>query len=159
MIPPELFDFIQSGVSMLVGTRDARLCPEAARAAGARVEADGAELTVFVPRATGARTLANVIENGRLAVCCSRPADHKTIQVKGRLVSIEEPGPEERALVERYRLALAKTLAEVGLPPRVTLRIAHWPCHVLRLGVESVYVQTPGPGAGEPLGAGAGGAR
>ncbi len=156
MIPRDLFDFIHSGVSMLVGTRDARLCPEAMRAVGARVEADGARLTVFVPEATGARTLANALENGRVAMCCSRPADHKTIQVKGRLLEVAPTGPEERALVERYRFAFAATLAEVGLPQRVTLRLAHWPCHALRIAVESVFVQTPGPGAGEPLGPGAG---
>lgn len=151
MIPPDLFDFLHSGVSMLVGTRDARFLPEGIRAVGARVEAEGAELTVFVPVATGARTFANVQDNRRLAACFSRPADHKTLQVKGTVVSMREAGPEDRPWVERHRTAFAATLAAVGLPTRLTLRIAHWPCYALRLRVEAVFVQTPGPGAGDPL--------
>jgi hypothetical protein len=64
MIPPEIASFLESGVSILVGTRDARLLPESIRAIGARVEAEGAELVLFLPDAVSATTLANLRENG-----------------------------------------------------------------------------------------------
>jgi hypothetical protein len=35
-LPAELVDFVESGVSVLVGTRDARLRPEAVRGASSR---------------------------------------------------------------------------------------------------------------------------
>lgn len=159
VISKELASFLESGISILVGTRDARLQPEAARAFGARVGAGGAELTVLVPQAVGAVTAANVRDNGRIAVLFSRPSDHRSIQVTGRVAAIEPGGDAERALVDRYRCELAQTLAAVGLPPRLTLRAAHWPCHAIRLRVEAIYVQTPGPGAGAPLQAPEGGAR
>jgi hypothetical protein len=151
VISAELAGFLESGISVLVGTRDGSFVPESARALGARVEPGGEELTVFLPAAYGARTVANLKDNGRVAVCFSRPADHRTLQLKGALVELRDATAEERERVDRYRGAYSQTLGFLGLPPRTVLRIAHWPCHAVRFRVEHVYVQTPGPRAGEPL--------
>ncbi|MEZ5990246.1 MAG: pyridoxamine 5'-phosphate oxidase family protein [Planctomycetota bacterium] len=150
-LTPELAGFFESGVSIIVGTRDARLVPDCVRAVGARCDVGSGELRVLVPAATAATSVANLRDNGRVAVCFSRPKDHRTIQVKGRVLAIEDAGPEDRALIDAYRCGLAQELGWVGVPPRITLRIAHWPCHALRIGVEALFVQTPGPGAGELL--------
>jgi hypothetical protein len=152
VLSPELATFAESGVSLLVGTRDSRLMPEATRAVGARVEAGGAELTVFLADATGADTLANVRDNGRIAVCFSR-VDHRSIQVKGTVLSVREAAPAEREIVERYNDLLTASWGQVGIPARLLRRWQRWPCHAVRLRIESVFVQTPGPGAGAPLGA------
>jgi len=161
LITEELAEFIQSGVSIQLGTRDARLVPDCVRLVGARVERGGGEVTVFLPRATGAKSLANLKDNGRIAVCFSRPADHRSIQLKGSAVSLEDAVSSDRPVVDRYRSALADVLSVLGVPPRTLLRISHWPCTAARFQVESVFVQTPGPGAGDRLrpaaGAGAGG--
>ena len=151
MITEELAEFIQSGVSIQLGTRDARLVPDCIRLVGARVEPGRDEVTVFVPCGTGAKSIANLKDNGRIAVCFSRPADHRSIQIKGRAISLEEAASLDRAIVDRYRAALADVLAVLGLPPRTLLRMNHWPCTATRFKVESVFVQTPGPGAGDRL--------
>lgn len=153
MISAELATFLQSGVSLLVGTRDADLVPESLRAVGARVEPGGAEVTVYLPVATSARALANLRDNGRLAVCFSRPLDHRSVQLKGAVVALRDGVEADRRVVERYRALLTDVLAAVGVPPRITLQITHWPVAAARFRVESVFVQTPGPGAGAPLGA------
>ena len=152
MISPELQSFLESGISILVGTRDANRFPACVRAVGVRVGAGGTELLVFLPAATAATTLANAAQNGRLAVCCSRPQDHRTLQLKGQLLDVRPADERDRACIDRYRAAFAEVLAFVGLPPATTLRIAHWPSHALRMRIEQVFVQTPGPNAGEPLG-------
>lgn len=157
LLPPEVARFLESGVSVLVGTRDASLVPEALRAVGARVEAGGAELTVFLPARTSARTVANLRDNGRIAVCFSRPIDHRSLQVKGRVLSLRGGDAVDRAAVERYVEALAACWQEIGVPATVTRRLGRWPALAARFRVEEVYVQTPGPGAGAPLGAGEGG--
>ena len=157
-LPPEVAAFLESGISVLVGTRDSGLVPEALRAVGARIEAGGTELTVFLPAATSARTLANLRDNGRIAVCFSRPIDHRSLQVKGRLLSLRDGDGADRAAVERYLEALSECWQEIGVPAAVTRRLARWPAHAARLRIEEVYVQTPGPGAGAPLAAGKGAA-
>jgi hypothetical protein len=151
LISAALTPFLESGISVLVGTRSPRLFPECMRAMGARVERGGEELCVFAPAATAAVTLANLRDNGRIAVCFSRPQDHRSMQVKGKLLSVTDADSTDRDHVLRYRAAFAQELFWVGLPAQTTLRIAHWPCHAIRLQAETVFVQTPGPGAGEPL--------
>lgn len=154
MITAELASFLESGVSVQVGTRDARLVPEAVRGMGVRVGPGGTSLTVFLPAATAERTVANLRDNGRIAVCFSRPEDHRTIQVKGRTVAVRDADAAERPLVDRYRAGLTKSLLFVGVPLQVSLRAAHWPCRAVDIRVEQVFEQTPGPGAGAPLGGG-----
>jgi hypothetical protein len=150
-ISPELAEFLQSGIGVLVGSRDARMLPEVARAFGARVETGGRELTLFLPVATAERTLVNARENGRLAVCFSA-IDHRSYQVKGRLKGVRDANENDRRSIERYRAALAQMYGTVGMPPRLTYRISHWPAHAVRMEVESIFIQTPGPGAGGALG-------
>ncbi|MFB3906776.1 MAG: hypothetical protein ACE15D_00080 [Candidatus Eisenbacteria bacterium] len=145
-------EYLQSGVSILVGTRSDRLLPDCCRAVGARVEDDGEELTVFLPAATGEGNVENVKSNGRIAVCFSRARDHRSLQLKGQVVSIREGGEDDRRIVQRYRAALAEAFGFIGIPPRLTLRMNCWPCYAVRLHVDGIFLQTPGPGAGAALG-------
>ena len=48
MIPQQVIDLLQTGVSVVVGTRDVSLAPESTRAWGIRVAKDRASLTVFL---------------------------------------------------------------------------------------------------------------
>lgn len=150
-ISPELSEYLESGISILVGSRDARMFPEGMRALGARVEPGGRELTVFLPVATAERTLANARENGRLSVCFAS-VDHRSYQIKGRLARVDPASEDDRRAIERYRAALSQHFGVVGVPPRLTYRLSHWPAHAVRIAIEAVYLQTPGPGAGVPLG-------
>jgi hypothetical protein len=152
VISPELATFLQSGVSVLVGTRGPDGWPDAVRAVGARVEPGGADVTVFLPESQCAAACANLADNGRIAVVFSRPEDHKTLQLKGAAVSVHAAGDADRAAMERYRELLVAALGFVGVPPALTCRIDHWPARAVRFRVDGVFVQTPGPGAGEPLG-------
>jgi hypothetical protein len=151
MVSAELATFLQSGISVLVGTRDAGLAPETLRAVGARVEPGGNEATVFVPVATGARTLANLRDNGRIAVCFSRAEDHRSVQLKGGVLSLRDGDGADREAIERYLSLLAQSLSVVGVPPRIVGRFGRWPAHAVRFRIEAVFVQTPGPGAGDSL--------
>jgi hypothetical protein len=152
MIGRELQQFLESGVSVLVGTRDRLLVPEGARGFGVRVLAGGAELEVFLPAAWGERTLANLADNGRIAVSVAQPEDHRSVQVKGAVLEIRPGAEAERAAIDRYREALIAKFSVIGYPPSLFHRLNVWPCKVVRLRVESLFEQTPGPRAGVPLG-------
>jgi hypothetical protein len=155
VISNDLAAFLESGISVLVGTRDAQLMPESSRAFGARVEAGGTEVTVYMPEAFSTCSFANLRENGRIAVCFSRPSDHRSFQLKGRVLETRGCTEADHPHLDRYARLAGLTFTAIGIPARVLRRLAVLPCRAVRFRVEAVFVQTPGPGAGQPLGAAA----
>jgi len=147
-VAEDLVSFIESGVSIVVGTRDARLMPECTRAMGARVARERTRITLWLPAATATLSLANLRDNGQLAATFSRPWDHRTVQIKGRQRRAGPAKPADQRAVERYRSALADELERVGMPRHLTLRLASWPAHAVEVAIDAIFDQTPGPGAG-----------
>jgi hypothetical protein len=151
VLPADLVEFFESGVSILVATRDAQLRPACARGAGARVRASEGIVTVYLPEAVAAPTVANVVANGRIAVTFSRPLTHYSIQVKGTCDGSRPGTEEDRAVQLRYRAAYCEQLHAVGLPRAAAARLAWWPSVALDVAVRDLFVQTPGPNAGRRL--------
>lgn len=151
MITPELARFIASGISVLVGTRDARLRPDCVRAAGVRADAAANTLTVFLPAATAERALANLADNGRIAVNVTRAIDHRSLQIKGGAIEVRPSSPEERSFIESYLELLAVDWGHVGVPRKATKSMNHWPSFTVTLRCEALFEQTPGPDAGQRL--------
>lgn len=135
---------------MLVGTRDGSLRPAALRGAAVRVTADRSQLQIMMPAATSARTIANLRDNGRIAVTCSRPSTYRSIQIKGRCVDIHDTPASDRAWLESYLQSFSADLELVGLPAGVTGRVTVWPALTVTMSIESMFDQAPGPDAGRP---------
>jgi hypothetical protein len=152
-LPAELVDFVESGVSVLVGTRDVELRPEAMRAMGCMVAKDRKVLAVLLPELTGRRTIANLEAGSPIAVTFSRIVDHRTVQVKGSSVRVRLAGPAEHEATQRYLAAFTEALYFIGVSRAAARRIRVEPCVVAELEVRELFEQTPGPGAGAPLGA------
>ena len=150
----ELAEFIESGVSMLVGTRDASLRPQVQRAVGAVVGADRESLTVFLTKAIAAKSVANLEDNGCIALTMSRPYDHRSLQVKGKVLGMRDGTDAERVQQERWHAGFVEHLYIVGLPRSLIRRLAVFPSIAVTLRIDDVFVQTPGPGAGRRLEAG-----
>ena len=152
LLTDELVEFVESGVTNLVATRDAELRPECMRGAGTLVAQDRKTLTLLVPEATAGRTLRNVADNGRIAATFSRPVDHRTVQIKGTVVHSRPATEDERLAQERYLASLVEQLYWVGLPRSVVRRMRCSPAVALSVRIEAIFDQTPGPGAGKKLG-------
>lgn len=100
-IPEDLVDFLESGVSILVGTRNAKNEPEATRSCGAQVSKDREHVSLWFPDwAKGA--VQDIEENGHVAVCFSRMLDNYSIQLKGENATVRDAAEAERKVAERY---------------------------------------------------------
>jgi hypothetical protein len=142
------------GLSVIaVGTRDADLVPSCVHAVGVAFDAAG-RMTVYVPEASGAESLANVAAGGSVAVVFEKPMTHRTVQVKGRCVALRPAGEADRAAVERWAERFAADVIAVGAPVGPSRRIRRWPCRAVTLEVTDVFEQSPGPHAGERLAGG-----
>jgi hypothetical protein len=147
----EQVELVEGGVSMKVATRDAALRPELLRVVGAVVGPDRSRLTLFVPSELAHRTVANLENNGAVAVTFSQITNHRTLQVKGKLIALRRARRNERAVGERWLTAFGEQLAMTGFSRRLGRRVRYWPSIALELEITELYAQTPGPGAGRRL--------
>ena len=147
-IDNELATFLSSPVMTILGTCDAHGSPEIGRGVGARVDGKIGLLEVVLSSWQWPGTVANVRNNGRAAVTFARPHDYVTYQVKGP-AQIVEPDAHALMLSSRYINEITAVLCQLGLERR---QIEHWLTQreavLLRLPIESVFIQTPGAKAG-----------
>src|SRR5690348_13212940 len=99
LLDGELATFVQVGHSVLVATRSPALEPHATRACGVRV-LPGDRIHVLLPRATSARCIEDLRDNGAIAVSISSPRDYRTVQLKGRSLEIADASVEDVVLME-----------------------------------------------------------
>lgn len=143
--------FMSGGVSVIVGTADADGIPSCCRGIAVLTRDDFATITVYVPAATAQETIANVATTRRVAVSCTHPLSHESVQIKGVSHGVRLAPPADETFVRTRLDELADVLAEVGLPRRLTNSIAHWPAFAIDISVEQVFDQTPGPKAGSAI--------
>jgi len=151
MISPELGVFLQEGVGIYIGTRNAAMEPNGARALAARVDRDGALLVVYVADVAAPRILPDLRANGQAAVTFGRPIDERAIQVKGTFVEARPAREDERAALDAQWDNLARTLERIGVPREARSAWPRWPATAIALTPTAVFEQTPGPSAGTQL--------
>lgn len=151
LLSDDIVELISSGVDVYVATRDSHMKPESMLAMGLEPHADRSEITVYLPKSLAAATLANLADNGSIAVTLSRASDLRTIQLKGKCKAIRPSAESDREKQLVFRAALTEQLAFVGVPRSATRRLVWWPSIAVEVHVTDVFVQTPGPRAGERL--------
>ncbi len=151
LISDELADFLQSGLSIVVATRDGDLEPDGAVAWAARVEDERDRLTVYLYEEAARQMLRNLEKHPEIALDFDLPTTHRACQVKGTFVSARPAREEEHALVERQADAFGRDLEAIGVPFGMFAGWKTWPCIAFEVRVAELYEQTPGPGTGGPL--------
>ncbi len=150
-VPPDLLTLFDEPTIMHLGTRNAALEPIETLAFGVELVGDGREVTVFVPAVLSPLSLANLRDNGQLALNIVRPTDHRSLQLKGVWLGERRTTEADQQRLARYGDSLTEELGLVGIPRSIWRRLLWWPAVALRVEVREVFVQTPGRGAGRRL--------
>jgi hypothetical protein len=151
VISEELATFLESGLSIIVATRDDGLQPDGALAWAARVHENRTHLTLFLHEKSASAMLRNLERHPWIAIDFDLPTSHRACQVKGQLVSSRKARTNERSFVEQQANAFADDLDALGIPRALTAGWPTWPCTAFEINVTELYEQTPGPGTGERL--------
>jgi hypothetical protein len=151
MIQGELAAFLQEGVGIFIGTRNASLDPNGARAIAARVERDGLHLVVYVADVAAARLLPDLESNGMAAVTFGRPVDERACQVKGTFVAARAARDDERPLIDAQWEGFTRQLETIGVSREARSAWPKWPATAITLKPTAVFEQTPGPAAGQQV--------
>jgi len=152
MIDKALAAFLEEGIAIQLGTRNAHLEPNGVRVAAVKVEDDGSHVVAYVPKMAVTQVLPDLESNGQAALVFARPSDDRACQVKGVFVDSRAATSKERALVTAQWSGFLRYLEIIGLPRAAVESWTNWPCVAIRIRVTALFSQTPGPGAGAPLG-------
>lgn len=151
MIDKELAAFLQEGIGIQLGTRNAALEPNGVRVVAVRVEGDGKHLTAFVPTEAAPFVLPDLEANGQAALVFARPPDERACQVKGLFAGARPAGEAEQRFVSDQWGRWQDRLASIGYPAAMSARWTTWPCVAITIRATALFNQTPGPGAGSAL--------
>ena len=152
MLDQSLTEFLECGLAIHLGTRNAAMRPNGCRVTAVRVEEEGRHLVAYVPKAANADVFEDLKGNGQAAVSLTRPTDDRAVQVKGEFVSLRDADPAEESFVLGQWQSLLKELDLIGLAPLTsTSTWLMWPCVAVTIRVTAVFSQTPGPEAGAVL--------
>jgi len=152
MIPPKIIRFLEERASIgFAGTRDAKLVPSGPRVPAWHVDQSGRTLTVFIPDVSASRLLEALQDNGRIALTFEEIGTHETYQIKGQYLSHRPVRPAEVDLAGAMRERFARSLRTLYNDEHTSALMAASipsPSLAIEVGVDEVFVQTPGPGAG-----------
>ncbi len=146
--------WIQSSVSIVVGSRDARFRPALMRGVGCRVLADCRRIMVLMSAGSSRRVLDNLRNNGQIAVVFTQPSTNRALQLKGRDAVVGNAGTADSALAERYLQGFAEEIAGLGFAANVAHNMLanDGDLAAVEFSIDAAYQQTPGPQAGQALG-------
>lgn len=151
MLSPALAEFVQSGLSTIVGSSSLDGRPQCMRGIGL-VVLEGDRVCVFLPCVAAGPTLQNLGSSRRIAVSLSQLGTHKTVQLKGLVNAIRLASDQDRTNLERLFERIIERLSFVGFPRAVIQSVNRWPSWHVEFVVQDVFQQTPGPHAGLQLG-------
>jgi hypothetical protein len=138
----------EGGMSIVVGSVDANGVATCCRGVAVATSDEFDTVTIYVPVATSQETLANVATTRRLALLCTNPLDHLSIQMKGVSRGVRVAGDAEAPLLKQRLEEWVGVLDAIGVPKHITRSSTHWPAFAIDMSVEEIFDQTPGPKAG-----------
>ena len=150
LLDEHLTTFLRSPIMIVVGTRDPNLKPAIARSVAARVAGDEL-LDLFVSRSQWPMSVDHLmVEGAPVAVTCASPATYETYQIKGYAMAVAPADDEGRTFAEGAVNAAVALFTGFGVSRS---QIDQWltidGLMRISIGVEEVYLQTPGPSAGQ----------
>ncbi len=157
VLADELARLAEGGVAVIVGTHDTNRVPEMVRGWGVRVLPDRQQIELCIAECSGGRTLHNLADNQQIAVTVVIPSTYRSVQFKGSALETSAPFPEFLERVGRHREAFIQEVDLVGVPRPLATRVFSAEMEVspakvkIRLSVDEIFDQTPGPKAGSRL--------
>lgn len=152
MFDAETVTFLESGCSLIVGLVGPSGEPVAGRGWGLTVlDASSGRLRLLVDADDDVAT-GLLVDRGRIAVTATSVRTMRSMQMKGRLVTVAAATDDDLARAATYRDAFFGDIVETeGTPRKLIERITPAAFAVSMIDVDEVFDQTPGPRAGTSM--------
>jgi hypothetical protein len=153
VLTAELVTFCQSGISIIMASRDTSLRPVAGRGLACRIDGEG-RVRVVLREPANAAFLHAIAAGGPIAATFTRPFSHRSIQFKATRAAIVRPGRQDGQAAFAQTRKFRDELVEAGHDDTFATGFTRFELHELaafEFLPENAFVQTPGPSAGSAL--------
>lgn len=141
--------------SIAFASRDGRNRPALFKAVGCRVSPDRRRVTLYADQHLAHAAVRDLRDGHPIAAVFSLPATHRTLQIKGARAEVASVAPADREYCREHTQALVEHIAGLGYPADGVRCYFHYsPEQLVAVTFEpaAIFEQTPGPGAGGPMG-------
>lgn len=140
----EIVPFLNGPIIIHLGTCNNKFIPFSTRVVGTYLDSDDHHLILFILKERANITIDNLISMKKGAVLFIDPISYKSIQVKGKYIDSWDCSREEEQRLDEY----FQKLQQASLPQKYYL-IKHKPAVAVKLFIQELYNQSPGPAAGQ----------
>ena len=153
MIPGKIINFLEQEATVAVaGTRDKHLIPHIHRVSGWSLGPDQQTISCLIPEEYASDLISSLEDNGQFALTVEQIGSHETYQFKGQYVDSRLINEADIAVFERCREQFARIVSVLfGLSEDACGAYILKPRMVISFKVREIFLQTPGPGAGQRL--------
>ena len=153
MIPGKILRFLEDkGTIAVSGTRNAEHIPHCHYVSGWIVEPDQQTMRCSIPQAYTGDLMPSLEDNGQYALTIEQIGSHETYQFKGLFVDSSPLNEADIAAFECVRERFATAVNQLlGVPKESCRGFIAPPSIAIRFTVLEIFLQTPGPGAGNRL--------
>ncbi len=154
MLSEDIVEFLHGVRVFALGTRSPALRPATARVMGVFANAAKGQISLFLPNVQCDPHLANLADNGLVALTAEDPRSHRSYQLKGSVVEIRPSTDADIAIRDVYRDKLMSYFRQHSFVPLPDHFIGDYivdPSTTITFRVLKIFNQTPGPNAGRPV--------
>lgn len=154
MISDALFATLNQRCDVVLSSASAAAVPSLCWGMAGRLLEDRRTVQAWVREDQARQLLADVRATGRAAVVFSEPYTNVAVQFKGRGARVRAGLREDEAFLREHVGHMVQELARVGFPEVFARNFFEQPWTLLAMvsfQADEIFVQTPGPRAGQAL--------
>lgn len=141
----------ESGCAILFGTTGLDGSLRAGRGWGLSVSPDRRAIRLLLCRAQSEPSLVHLRDNPCLAITITLLRSLTSLQLKGRVTAIGASSAEDGEINQAWIRAFIDDVEALGVPTNHFARAIMTVDTAIDMSIERVFIQTPGPHAGEEL--------
>ncbi|MCM5557004.1 hypothetical protein [Pleomorphomonas sp. JP5] len=150
MLEDDVAAFLSGNVMIIAATRDAAMRAHVGRGCGADFDPDVGDLTLLASSTQWPAFHANARSGAPIAMTVCQPDTYKCLQLKGQIIDVHEATEAQKARGQRYLDAMLAIMADLGVSRlQLSTVFSNADLVAIRFWPVDLFIQTPGPEAGE----------
>lgn len=144
--------FLSGRVMMIAATRDQNFNTRVGRGCGAYFDENVGDVVLLSSMSQWPEFFACAVKRASIAATFADPSSYRALQIKGQINDVGPATPEQNERALQYVEQMLPLMAGLGANRlQVSTVFAYDSLAAIRFWPVDLFVQTPGPGAGEPM--------